>query len=240
MSFGDGDDLKNQLMNAKGICPNCGASLTFEDSATLAKNNGVSENAIMCPNCRKVFNVNLTPDKLTVLNEITKYNFSSNNNAEEVIGLPDDFQKKVSRDKKIIIGSIVIVAILIIIALMTFPYMMYTDDYYVDTTLDDCNDISGSSNASIKITDAYKDPDGWYFVHGEVSISTVGYSAVADYYDVNGNKIASDSYGLGVAANTEQLLTGVDLNGANLDHIDIGIIDENNNIVARTTYHVNG
>lgn len=70
MVVANGDDLSNQLMNAKGFCPNCGASLTFEESARLAKSNGVSENAVMCPDCRKVFNVNLAPNKMTILNEI--------------------------------------------------------------------------------------------------------------------------------------------------------------------------
>lgn len=76
MYVGNGEDLLKSLMKVQSKCPNCGTTLIFENSARLAKDNGVSENAIMCHECRKVFNVNITPNNMSILGELTKYNFS--------------------------------------------------------------------------------------------------------------------------------------------------------------------
>lgn len=79
MVVGNGVDLLKSLMKLQSNCPNCGTTLTFEDSARLGRDNGVSENAIMCHSCRKVFNVNILPDKMEISDELTKYNFSTVN-----------------------------------------------------------------------------------------------------------------------------------------------------------------
>ena len=77
------EELLKRLMKVQSKCPNCGATLTFEDAARLGKNHGVSENAIMCYNCKKVFNVNILPDKMEILDELTKYDFSKENEKQE-------------------------------------------------------------------------------------------------------------------------------------------------------------
>jgi uncharacterized protein YbaR (Trm112 family) len=79
MVVGNGADILEKLMKLQSQCPNCETTLTFEDSARLAKDNGVSENAIMCHNCKKVFSVNILPNKMEILNELTKYKFSKEN-----------------------------------------------------------------------------------------------------------------------------------------------------------------
>lgn len=83
MFIGNGEDLMRNLMKLQSDCPNCGTALTFEDSARLGRDNGVSENAIMCHKCRKVFNVNILPDEMQILDELTKYDFSDPIKGEE-------------------------------------------------------------------------------------------------------------------------------------------------------------
>lgn len=76
-------DIIDNLMNVQSTCPNCGIILTFESAARLAKDKGVNENAIMCHDCHKVFNVRLTPNKMTILEELTQYNFSTENSERQ-------------------------------------------------------------------------------------------------------------------------------------------------------------
>ena len=83
MYVGNGQDVIDNLMGVQASCPNCGATLTFESAARLAKDHGVSENAIMCHDCHKVFNVNVTPNKMTILGELTHYNFSAQNTSQQ-------------------------------------------------------------------------------------------------------------------------------------------------------------
>ena len=78
-------DIIDNLMNVQATCPNCGIILTFESAARLAKDKGVNENAIMCHDCHKVFNIRLTPNKMTILEEVSDYQ------SNKVFGM--DFQK---------------------------------------------------------------------------------------------------------------------------------------------------
>lgn len=78
MFVSDPKSIDQMLMNAKGTCPNCHTVLTFKESAMLAKDNKVTEDAIMCKNCNKVFTVNLTPNNMSIGKELTQYDFNKN------------------------------------------------------------------------------------------------------------------------------------------------------------------
>lgn len=86
MFVGNPEAIDDMLMNAKGICPNCHTELQFKESALLAKNNGVTEDAVMCKKCHKVFTVNLTLNNMTITNELTKYNFTNFNTSKNTTG----------------------------------------------------------------------------------------------------------------------------------------------------------
>ena len=47
MYVGNGEDLLKSLMKVQSKCPNCGTTLIFENSARLAKDNGVSEASVL-------------------------------------------------------------------------------------------------------------------------------------------------------------------------------------------------
>jgi hypothetical protein len=222
MVIENGDELSNKLMNSQSFCPNCGTVLTFEDSANLAKQHGVSENAIMCHNCHKVFNVILTPDKMTILDEIKNYNRSTTNNPQPPARDYSGFQKKVSRDKKIIIGAIAIVAFLIIIALISDP-ISYDDTYGVN----------------VEVTDAFSSGDLFY-VYGEITPSDVDtslYTAYVTYYDIDGYEIASSS--LYLTENTGEMLLGsAEVDDSTVDNVYVEIVDDVGNVVAQTTHYI--
>ena len=234
MAMDNGGDLMNKLMKAQGFCPNCGAKLTFEDSANLAKDHGVSEDAVMCYNCHKVFTVNLAPNKMTVLGELTKYNFSANSNTQKVEEIPAGFQKRVDRDKKIILGAIAITAILIILSLVALPSLMEVDYY----DLDGYYDTTSSSGVTVEVTNAYEEVDGWYNIYGIVTPeSRSDYQAITTFYDSEGYELMS-TYEYLPDAEGEIMLASADMTGYDVDYIVIGIVDEDYNLVAETTYYV--
>ena len=227
------------------FCPNCGGALTFEDASRLAKDNGVGGNAVMCPRCRKIFNVSSTPNGIKILNESTDYN-SSSSSTQQVpqsnTNSMSSFQKRVKRDKQIIIGASIVVAILIIGSLIAIPSLVYDDGYaYYDTDLDNYNDISSSSGITVKVTDAHEDDDGWFFVWGKIlpsSTDTNGLTAITKFYDSSGLDLASDyDDDLEVIGGTV-LLGGAELESKEISTVEIAIVDNDNNIVAKTTYHV--
>jgi len=74
MFIGNGDDFAKMLMNKKTTCPKCKSTIVFEESAKLANQIGVKENAVMCKNCRAIYTATLTPN-LVLIDDITnKYN----------------------------------------------------------------------------------------------------------------------------------------------------------------------
>lgn len=231
----NGDDLAGKLMNARAFCPNCGAVLTFGDAANLARNNGVSEDAVMCSNCRRVYNVNLAPGKMTLLNEIKKYNFSDNDAKIDY----SDFQKRVSRDKKIIIGAAAVVALLIVFFAVAIPSLSNSDDVFgYDFTA--YNDISFSSGIELVISDAFEDSNGWYSIYGKIkprSTDTSGFYAMSNFYDDDGYLVGSDLEYLDENS-AENLICTFDTYYYDVDNVDIAIVDSDDNIVARHTYYV--
>ena len=70
MYVGNGDDIINKLMQIQGNCPNCGTTLTFKESALLAKDHGIKEDAVMCHNCHKIYTINLSPNQMSFVDEI--------------------------------------------------------------------------------------------------------------------------------------------------------------------------
>ena len=70
--FMDADAISDKLMKVQGSCPNCGTILTFMESAQLAKQNGITEDAVMCYKCHKVHTVNLTVEEMSFVEELKK------------------------------------------------------------------------------------------------------------------------------------------------------------------------
>ena len=68
----DADAISDKLMKVQGSCPNCGTVLTFMESAQLAKQNGITEDAVMCYKCHKVYTVNLTFEEMSFVEELKK------------------------------------------------------------------------------------------------------------------------------------------------------------------------
>lgn len=68
----DTDAISDKLMKVQGSCPNCGTILTFRESAQLAKQNGITEDVVMCYKCHKVYTVNLTFEKMSFVEELKK------------------------------------------------------------------------------------------------------------------------------------------------------------------------
>ena len=79
----DGNNFSDMLTNVRGNCPNCGTTLTFMESAQLAKNNDISEDAVMCHKCRKVYTVNITLDEMKFVKDITPNNNEDKNTKVE-------------------------------------------------------------------------------------------------------------------------------------------------------------
>lgn len=71
MFIGNGMDIFAMLQESKGKCPKCGKELTFKSAANLAKEQGISENVVMCAGCRRVFEINLVPGRMTLTNDVT-------------------------------------------------------------------------------------------------------------------------------------------------------------------------
>lgn len=71
MFIGNGNDLRDMLMNAPGECPNCKAALKFGDAAQLAKSHGIHDNVVMCKSCSRVFEVQLVPGQMTLTRDVT-------------------------------------------------------------------------------------------------------------------------------------------------------------------------
>jgi uncharacterized Zn finger protein len=67
-----GNDLGEMLMKVKGTCPKCGAIMSFEEAANLAKKNGISDNVVMCEQCRSVYTIDLTPRALSFIADVTQ------------------------------------------------------------------------------------------------------------------------------------------------------------------------
>ena len=71
MFIGNGNNFRDMLMKTPGACPNCKASLTFGEAAQLAKSHNIQDNVVMCIKCRRVFEVNLAPGRMTVTRDVT-------------------------------------------------------------------------------------------------------------------------------------------------------------------------
>ena len=68
----DGDSLAKMLMNVQASCTTCGTKITFESGANLAKKYGVTDNVVMCPQCKSVFTVQLVPGRMTLTENVTE------------------------------------------------------------------------------------------------------------------------------------------------------------------------
>ena len=69
-----GNKMSDILMNVRGNCPNCQTTLTFMEAARFAKENDIGEDVVMCPNCRKVYKVNLTLNEMNFVEEVNTIN----------------------------------------------------------------------------------------------------------------------------------------------------------------------
>ena len=71
MFVGNGNAFGNMLMQSKGECPNCKASLTFGESAKLARSHGISDNVVMCHQCNHVYEITMVPGRMTLTKDVT-------------------------------------------------------------------------------------------------------------------------------------------------------------------------
>jgi hypothetical protein len=67
-----GNELGEMLMKVKGTCPNCGTIMSFEAAANFAKKNGISDNVVMCEQCRSVYTIDLTPYAMSFTANVTQ------------------------------------------------------------------------------------------------------------------------------------------------------------------------
>ena len=66
-----GNDLGEMLMQMRASCLKCGRVMTFQDGATLAKNNGISDQVVMCGKCSSVYTISINPGGMTLLADVT-------------------------------------------------------------------------------------------------------------------------------------------------------------------------
>lgn len=82
MFIGDGDSLGNMLINQEADCLECGNSIVFKRESTLAKENGISDNVVMCSQCMSVWKVYLVPRRMALTENVTSQYFTEKQRAE--------------------------------------------------------------------------------------------------------------------------------------------------------------
>lgn len=107
-------------------------------------------------------------------------------------------------------------------------------------SLDNYNDISASSKYNLRVTDAYQDSTGWCFVYGKVtpkSSKLSDYKTVVIFYDDFDNVIGSDFEYLINDNSGEFTFAATNLDDKEVDHVEVGLIDDDNNLVDKDTYY---
>ncbi len=72
MDFGNGHAFTDRMFNAKGKCRNCKSRMIYSDAQRLARENGISDNVIICRTCRHVFTYMLIAGSLTLDVDVTE------------------------------------------------------------------------------------------------------------------------------------------------------------------------
>ena len=65
------DFMEQAFMKVKTNCMNCGKEMVYEPSLNLAKSKGVTENALMCSHCHRVYLYYNRPGELRLTEDIT-------------------------------------------------------------------------------------------------------------------------------------------------------------------------
>lgn len=65
------DFMEQAFMQVKTNCLNCGKEMVYEPSLNLAKSKGVTENALMCSHCHRVYLYYNRPGELRLTEDIT-------------------------------------------------------------------------------------------------------------------------------------------------------------------------
>ena len=71
MVIGSGNAFRDMLMNMKGVCPNCKKEMTFGEAGKLGREHGITDNVVMCPQCNRVFEVQLGGGGMTLTRDVT-------------------------------------------------------------------------------------------------------------------------------------------------------------------------
>ena len=71
MYYGSGHAFLDKTFSAKADCPNCGSRMIFKGAETLARENGITDNVVMCGSCRHVYTYVLIPGRLTLDVDVT-------------------------------------------------------------------------------------------------------------------------------------------------------------------------
>lgn len=157
--------------------------------------------------------------------------------------IPPEFEKRVNRDKKIIYVATGVVALLIILFIFAIPSIVNIDDSYTDDyssyDLNRYEDTSSSSNIKVKVTNVSRDSEGWYSVYGKItptSINTTNFSSFVTYYDKSGFEIKTDLFVL--SDNDHLNLLGYELCNEDVGSVDVNIVDNKDNIVAKAKYYL--
>lgn len=69
-----GDDIEKMLegtMRTKSACRTCGTGFSFQEGVGYANKNGITDKVVMCPKCNSVYEVNVTPRGVTLLDDVT-------------------------------------------------------------------------------------------------------------------------------------------------------------------------
>ena len=63
--------MENVVMQFRSNCTHCGKSFSFLEAGLAARNQGIKDSVVMCPNCSSVFTIDMNISGMQLMQDVT-------------------------------------------------------------------------------------------------------------------------------------------------------------------------